>query len=132
MSIETTADAMNAYWAALEERGDYGRYLTDDVTFAIEGTDQKASGRNDVVQMIRWFHEQAFDAAPELKNLVIGDGSTAAEADFVGKHIGEFGGIAATGRSVRVPYAVLYDFDDGKISSVRLYMALDMIAQQLA
>jgi hypothetical protein len=31
------------------------------------------------------------------------------KGDFVGKHIGEFAGIPATGKDVRVPLCVVYD-----------------------
>jgi hypothetical protein len=37
------------------------------------------------------------------------DGYRGTEADFAGTHTGEFLGMAATGRSVRVPYCVVYD-----------------------
>ena len=39
--------------------------------------------------------------------MIIGYGQAVGEFDFVGKHIGEFGGIAATGREVRVPYCIV-------------------------
>jgi predicted ester cyclase len=67
-----------------------------------------------------------------VKNLVVAEGQAAVEADFVGTHTGEFAGIAATGKDVRVPYAVLYDLEGEGISAPRLYMSLDMIVQQIA
>ena len=48
------------------ERGDYGQFLADDAELSIAGTDQQAHGREGVVQMIRFFHEIAFDAQPEF------------------------------------------------------------------
>ena len=40
------------------------------------------------------------------------------EAEFIGRHIGEFEGIRPTQRDVRVPYAVGYDLRDGRITRV--------------
>jgi predicted ester cyclase len=131
MSIETAREAMTGYVEALTQRGDYGRFFTDDVAFSIEGTDQTATGRDAVVESIRWLHEDAFDARPDIKNLVVAEGQAAVEADFVGTHTGEFAGIAATGKDVRVPYAVLYDLEGDRISALRLYMSLDLIVQQI-
>jgi predicted ester cyclase len=68
-----------------------------------------AEGRDAAGQLIRYVHENAFDARAELKNLLTDDGKAAIEADFVGTHTGEFAGIQPTGRLVRVPYSVVYD-----------------------
>jgi predicted ester cyclase len=53
------------------------------------------------------------------------------EAAFVGTHVGEFAGIAATGRAVRLPYAVAYDLADGRIAALRIYLATDALVRQL-
>jgi len=79
------------------------------VVATFEGTDQRADGREAAGQLIRYVHEGAFDARPEVKTLITGNGRAAIEADFVGTHTGEFAGIPATGRAVRVPYSVVYD-----------------------
>jgi predicted ester cyclase len=131
MTIDTTHETMAGYVDALTQRGDYGRFFADTVAFSIEGTDQSASGRDAVVETIRWLHEDAFDARPDIKNLVLAERQAAVEADFVGTHTGEFAGIAATGKNVRVPYAVLYDLEGDRISALRLYMSLDLIVQQI-
>jgi len=127
----TAREAVSAYMKDLAARGDYGRFLTDDVRLTIEGTDQEATGREAVVQTIRFLHEQAFHAEPELKNLVAEAGRAAIEADFVGRHTGEFAGVPATGRDVRVPYSVVYDLDGDRIKAVRIYMSIEQIMSQL-
>ena len=76
-------------------------------------------------------HTQAFDAHPKVKTLVAGDGQAALEADFLGTHIGEFFGMPATGRSVQVPYCVVYDLQHDKIAALRAYIPMDLFAQQL-
>jgi hypothetical protein len=60
MPSGTTRDVMTGYLQALTERRLRALFI-DHVAFSIEGTDQKASGRDAVVQTIRWFHEQAFE-----------------------------------------------------------------------
>ena len=74
------------YLDALGARADYGRYFTDDVVVTVEGSDQRAEGREAGEQLIRYMHEMAFDARPELKNLLVDEGKAAIEADFAGTH----------------------------------------------
>jgi predicted ester cyclase len=131
MSIEHTREAMTAYLQTLVERGTYGIYFAADVTFTMMGAGQVVSGQSEVEQFIRYFHEQAFDAEPIVKNVVVADGQAALEADFVGNHTGEFLGVAATGRHVNVPYAVLYDLAGDKITALRAYLPMDVLMQQL-
>ncbi len=82
-------------------------------------------------QLIRYVHEIAFDARPELKNLLVDDGKAAIEADFAGTHIAEFAGIQPAGREVRVPYSVVYDLRGDKISALRIYFPMGLLIEQL-
>ena len=131
MSTEVTRETITGYLHALAERGAYGAYFADEVTFTLMGAGQEVKGRTEVEQFIRYFHEQAFDAEPILKNTVVADDQAALEANFVGTHTGDFLGVAATGRQVDVPYAVLYDLDGGKITALRAYIPMDALMQQL-
>ena len=63
--------------------------------------------------------------------MFVAEGKAAVEVDFVGKHVGEFYGIAATGREVRVPYSVVYDLEGEKIKALRIYMPTDVLLEQL-
>lgn len=76
-------------------------------------------------------HENAFDARPELKNLLVDTGKAAIEADFAGTHTGEFAGIQLAGRAVQVPYSVVYDLREGKISALRIYFPMRLLIEQL-
>ena len=76
-------------------------------------------------------HTQAFDAHPKVTTLVMGDGHAALEANFVGIHTGEFLGIPATGRTVQIPYCVVYDLREDKIAALRAYIPMELFAQQL-
>ena len=112
-------------------RADYGQYFTDDVVVTVEGSDQRAEGREAGEQLIRYMHEKAFDARPELKNLLVDEGKAAIEADFTGTHTGEFAGVAPTGRAVRVPYSVIYDLRGDQISKLRIYLPLSVLVEQI-
>jgi predicted ester cyclase len=127
----TERQVMQDYLDALVKRGDYPALLTEDVVATFEGTDQRADGREAAGGLIRYVHEIAFDARPELKNLLVDDGKAAIEADFAGIHIGEFAGIQPTGKEVRVPYSVVYDIRGDKISALRIYFPMALLIEQL-
>ena len=131
MSTEVTAKTMNAYLDMLTKRGAYGQFFTDDVTFSLMGPGLVVKGSQAVEQFIRSLHEQSFDADPQLQTLLNGDGQAALEALFRGKHIGEFMGLPATGRSVEVPYSVFYELQGDKIKALRGYLPVDAIMGQL-
>ena len=122
---------MQEYLDALGKRADYPVYFTDDVVATLEGTDQRAVGREAAGQLIRFIHEGAFDARPEVKNLLVDDGGAALEADFAGTHTGEFAGIPPTGRAVRVPYSVVYDIRGDQISALRIYFPISLLMEQI-
>lgn len=127
----TERQVMQDYVDALIKRAEFSRYFASDVVATIEGTDQRADGREAAEQMIRYMHQQAFDARPELKNLLVDEDKAAIEADFIGTHTGEFAGVQPTGRAVRVPYSVLYDLRDNQISKLRIYFPMGTLVEQL-
>jgi predicted ester cyclase len=131
MSVEETQQAMSAYVDDLLRGGPYKRHFSEDVVLSMVGTDQGAQGPDGVEAWIDYLHREAFEARPELKNMIVGDGQAAVEFDFVGKHVGEFGGMAATGREVRVPYCMVYELEGEKIKALRGYMPMDVLMQQL-
>ena len=131
MTLEATAETMRSYLDALVARGEFADYFTDDVTWIIVGTDQQVQGRDPVRDFLTWMHTQAFDAYPKVNTLVVGDGQTTLEANLVGTHTGEFLGIPATGKSVQVPYCVVYDLRDDKITALRAYIPMDLFAHKL-
>jgi predicted ester cyclase len=120
---ESGRSTMDAYLQALTTRDSFADFLTEDVTLDMVGAGLSAQGRAQVEDFIRYAHEQAFDGRPELKSLIVDpDGRRSAiEADFIGRHTGEFAGIPATGRNVRVPYSVHYDLTSSGISALRIY-----------
>jgi predicted ester cyclase len=132
MSTEQVRETMQAYAEALLARGDFGRFFARDIEFEVMGTGQQTRGAEAAEQAIRFLHHVAFDARPEIANIMVGDRGAAAEAMFVGRHVGEFAGVAATGNAIRVPYSVFYDVSDGRIAALRVYMPMDQLIAQIS
>ena len=81
--------------------------------------------------MLDYIYHQAFDATAEFRSRICGEDQAVVEGDFVGTHIGEFAGIPATGRQVRVPLCVVYDLESGEIKRARVYFELPVLMRQL-
>jgi predicted ester cyclase len=128
MSVERTRAAVTGYLNA--KHGD-ASMLSDDVVFTIMATGQEHRGPEAVQGMLNYFYHGAFDAKAETRTLLFGDSNALLEADFVGKHIGEFAGIPATGKEVHVPFCVVYDVAGDKITRGRVYMEMPVMMQQL-
>ena len=122
---------MQDYLDALAKCADYGQYFSSDVIMTIAGTDQRVVGREAAVRQMRDMHERAFDVRIEVKSLLVDDDKAAVEADFAGTHLGEFAGIAPTGREVLIAYAVTYDLRDDQISELRIYFPMALLMEQL-
>ena len=131
MSVESTTEVMNDYLDALLKQEDFGRFFADQVVWTTTETGDVVTGRDAVRDFIVAFHTQAFEARPEIKGLTVGDGHATLEADFVGRHTGDFAGIAATGAELRVPYAVCYDVADGTITALRAYLPINLMVAQV-
>lgn len=115
---ERNAEAIHAYL----EGHDTSR-LAADAVFTDAATGMSWQGPEAIEGMIHWFYQEVFDAHTEDERLVIDrDGAGAVlEATFVGIHRGEFAGVAATGREVRIPLVVVYDLADGKVAGARIH-----------
>jgi len=81
--------------------------------------------------MIRYLHEQVFDSNPELKQMTVEGDSAALELVFVGRHIGDFNGVSASGKLINVPYMAQYDLAAGQIRALRIYISLDEVMRQI-
>jgi steroid delta-isomerase-like uncharacterized protein len=118
MSIESTRETMMKYFNS--EHGDVSM-MANDVVFTVMATGQEFKGPEGVLGMLNYFYHGVFEATAETKNMIIADGQAVVEGDFVGKHIGEFAGVPATGKDVRVPLCVIYDLEGDKITRGRIY-----------
>ncbi len=106
MSTEETRRTMQAYMDALLSRGDYAQYFSDDVVVSIEGTGQRYEGREAARQWIEAGHSIG---EIRYKALFPVEGHAAFEGDFVRND------------GTAVPYSVIYDLADGRITALRLY-----------
>src|SRR4029453_1274163 len=79
-----------------------------------------------------FFYHGGFDARAETKHVIVDEGIAVLEADFVGRHIGEFAGVPATGKDVRVPLAVIYDVRDDRIVDGRVYFEIPAFLAQIS
>jgi steroid delta-isomerase-like uncharacterized protein len=128
MSVESTRETMQRYFSA--QHGD-ASMMGEDVVFTVMATGQENRGRDGVLGMLTYFYHVAFDATFVPRTVIFGDGNAMTEGDFVGKHIGEFAGIPATGKDVRVPLCVVYDLENDQIVHGRVYFEMPALMQQL-
>lgn len=128
MSVESTKEVMNRYFAA---NHDDVSMLADDVVFTIMATGQEHHSPEGVQGMLSYFYQVAFKATGETRNLVFSDSNAVWEGELVGEHIGEFAGIPATSKSVRVPLCVVYDIENDQIAKGRVYFEMPALMTQL-
>jgi steroid delta-isomerase-like uncharacterized protein len=128
MSVESTREVMNQYFSSEHSNVNM---MAEDVVFTIMASGQEHRGRAGVAGMLQYFYRQAFDATAETTNAIFADGQAVVEGDFVGKHIGEFAGIPATQKHVRVPLCVVYDLENDQIKRGRVYFEMPALMAQL-
>lgn len=131
MSVASTESTMRGYLDALLGGGDFGTSFSDDVLWTTMETGDEIRGRDAVRDFILAMHTQAFDAAPEVKSMTVGDGMAVLEAVFVATHTGEFAGLAPTGAAVRLPYVVVYDVAAERITALRAYLSIAALVAQI-
>jgi len=128
MSVDSTRETMQRYFSS--EHGD-ASMMAEDVVFTVMATGQENHGREGVLGMLNYFYHVAFDATFVPRLVLFGDSNAMTEGDFVGKHTGEFAGIPATGKDVRVPLCVVYDLEHDLIKHGRVYFEMPALLQQL-
>jgi len=126
MSIDGNREALLGY---LE--GHVAMRLAEDAVFTDMSSGQVWRGRDEIGGMLDAMYHRLFDAHAETKNLIIDDAHAVLEADFVGRHIGDFAGVPATNKEVNVPLAVIYDFRDGQIAAGRVFWTVPVFLAQV-
>ena len=128
MSVQSTRETMERYFAS--EHSDTSM-MAEDVTFTVMATGQQVTGPDAILGMLSYFYHGAFEATAELKNLVVDDGKAVGEWDFVGTHTGEFVGVSATNKQVRVPLCVAYDLEHDLIKRGHIYFETPAFLHQV-
>lgn len=128
MSVESTRRVIEQYWDS--GHSDVSM-MADDVTFTVMASGDEHKTPEGVLQMLHYFYGIAFEAEATPNNLIVADGHAVWEGTFHGKHIGEFAGIPATGKEVRVPLCVVYDVEDEQITGARIYFEMPVLIAQL-
>jgi steroid delta-isomerase-like uncharacterized protein len=129
MSIDETRAVMDRYLSSGHSDLDV---MAPDVVFTVMATGQEFRGPDAVAGMLEFFYHGAFEATAEEMNLVIGEGEAVGEWSFIGRHVGEFAGVPATNKEVRVPLAVAYDLADGQVKHARIYFETPAFLAQVA
>jgi len=107
------------------------QYVAEDAVFINLATGEETRGREAIRNMLHYIYHVAFDAKAEIKNHVITETKALVEANFKGRHIGEFAGLQPTNKEVNVPLCVTYDLKDGLIKEARIYLLVNVMMQQL-
>ena len=128
MSVERTREVMTRY---LDSQHRDLSMMAPDVVFTTMATGDQHRGPEEVRRMLDHIYHVAFDAHAELRTLLFGETQAMIEGWFVGTHIGEFAGMPATGRQVKVPLCVVYDLEDGMIKRGRVYLEVPVMLRQL-
>ena len=128
MSVETTKEVLTRY---LNSGHSDQSMLAEDVSFTIMATGEEHRGREGVSVMLNYFYHTAFEADAETRTLVFGETSAIWEGVIVGKHIGEYASVPATGKNVRVPICVVYDVEDKRVKRARVYFEVTAFYQQV-
>jgi steroid delta-isomerase-like uncharacterized protein len=108
------------------------KYLAEDTVFIDMSMNELTIGREAVGKMLHYMYHEAFDAHAEITNTIICDDNAILEANFIGRHIGEFAGVPATNKSVNVPLCVVYDLENELIKVARVYLLSSVLMQQIA
>lgn len=125
MTPERTREVMMQYW----EFHDLSK-LDEDAIFTVMDTGHEARGREAIGRLLHYFYHEAFEAQAELKDILIAEDQACFEAEFVGRQLCEFAGIAPTSNEVRVPFCVVYTLAHGQITRGRIYFETQALRMQ--
>ena len=123
----TTQQVLEAYWKSHDPS-----YVAEDAVFTMMPTGEEIRGRDAVAKHLAGFYHGTLDGYAETVNTMFDGKKGLLEAVVVGTHTGDFAGIPATGRNVRVPIAVAYDVDGGQIRMARIYLMANVLIQQIS
>ena len=125
MSVERTREVMMQYW----HDDDFSK-IDENAVYTLIGTRQVARGREAIVQFLHGLYHVSFEAQASMKNMVIEDNKACFEAEFVGKQLREFAGIAPPSKEVCIPFCVVYDLTNERITQARIYFEIEVLRKR--
>jgi steroid delta-isomerase-like uncharacterized protein len=126
MSYEETKAVMDAYLS-----GHSAECIAEDAVFTMMVSGQEDHGHEAIFRTMKYFYSQAFEGTFEGTNRIIAEDNAVVEGYLVGKHVGEFAGVPASGIDVRVPMCIVYDIQAGYIKKARIYFQMANFLQQV-
>lgn len=132
MSAAATQQALQTYWSMLDWGAPADQVLAENVVLTYGETGQAFRGRAAISSELNTLYHGAFAGRMSVEDRIIGGGWAATSGTFVGTHIGPYGGLAATGKSVAVPYTAVYTVVNGRIATIQLDFSQQDILSQLA
>ena len=121
-----TREVLEAYWTTHDPK-----YVAEDAVFTMLPTGEEMRGRDSIAQHLDGFYNGSLTAHAEVVSSIFAGNRGLLEAMVVGKHTGNFGGIPATGKDVRVPLAVSYEIENGLIKRARIYLMANVLFAQI-
>lgn len=125
-TIESTKATLEGYWQEHDPK-----YVAEDAVFTMLPTGEEMRGRQSIDEHLKAFYHGSLTANAEVVSSIFSENKGLLEAVVVGKHTGDFAGISATGRDVRVPLAVSYDMENGLIKRARIYLMVNVLINQI-
>jgi steroid delta-isomerase-like uncharacterized protein len=126
MSVESTRAAMGRYWD-----DDDLSVVADDAVYTLTHSGREVRGREAVKNLLEELYQRTFEASFKVANRIVDDGRAVLEGRFIGRHTGDFEGIAATNREIDVPICVVYELEDDRIKRVRVFLQALVLYEQL-
>lgn len=111
------------------ERGQGG--VANEAVYVDTATGETYEGRDAIADYFRHKHGEAFDTEFERTHLIVEDGQAVQAGHLVGTHVGEYAGVPATGRDVRIPLAVVYEVADGQIQRAEIHFGMYAFLRQV-
>lgn len=134
---EQTRKTIRAFFDALQahDRGKFREILADDAILINPSSGETLEGADSIITTV-WPIMDAFpDFHPEVITLIADGKQAAVETLRVGTHHADLvqptGTIPATGRKISLPECVLFQVENGKVTSMRVHTDRLTIQQQL-
>lgn len=107
------------------------KYLAEDAVFINMNTKEITVGREAICKMLYNLYNVSFNAKSNILNKIVTKEKALLEANFEGQHIGDYAGITATYKNVKVPLCVSYDLENSLIKTARFYFSIETLLNQI-